>query len=158
MSEINRREFIKGATAVIGGLCVVVLALLHKELVLLALDRTQAAAVGLPVRVLDAILYAVDKGARVLNNRWGVPDYSQALRDAVAVADSAGALLVAAAGNVYPTIGDDNDLVPLYPASLDLPRTPRARSNGNFSSAIFFISDSKRSRSSGVNGRSTSKS
>ena len=55
--DVSRAEVVE--TAVIGGLCLVVLALLHKELVLLALDRTQAAAVGLPVRLLDAVLYAV---------------------------------------------------------------------------------------------------
>ncbi len=55
--DVSRTEVIE--TAVIGGLCLLVLALLHKELVLLALDRTQAAALGLPVIVLDAVLYAV---------------------------------------------------------------------------------------------------
>jgi manganese/iron transport system permease protein len=55
--DVSRAEVVE--TAVIGGLCLVVVALLHKELVLLALDRTQAAAVGLPVRLLDAVLYAV---------------------------------------------------------------------------------------------------
>lgn len=55
--DVSRAEVIE--TAVIGGLCLLVLALLHKELVLLALDRTQAAAQGLPVRLLDAVLYAV---------------------------------------------------------------------------------------------------
>jgi manganese/iron transport system permease protein len=55
--DVSRAEVIE--TAVIGGLCLLVLALVHKELVLLALDRTQAAAVGLPVVALDAILYAV---------------------------------------------------------------------------------------------------
>ena len=39
---MSRAEVVE--TAVIGGLCLLVLALLHKELVLLALDRTQAAA------------------------------------------------------------------------------------------------------------------
>ena len=55
--DVSRTEVAE--TALIGGLCLVVLALLHKELVLLAFDRTQAAAVGLPVAVLDAVLYAV---------------------------------------------------------------------------------------------------
>lgn len=55
--DVSRTEVVE--TAVIGGLCLLVVALLHKELVLLALDRTQAAAVGLPVRLLDAVLYAV---------------------------------------------------------------------------------------------------
>lgn len=55
--DVSRTEVIE--TAVLGGLCLLVLALLHKELVLLALDRTQAAAIGLPVVLLDAVLYAV---------------------------------------------------------------------------------------------------
>ena len=55
--DVGRAEVVE--TAVIGGLCLLVLALLHKELVLLALDRTQAAALGLPVVLLDAVLYAV---------------------------------------------------------------------------------------------------
>ena len=55
--DVSRTEVLE--TAVIGGVCLVVLALVHKELVLLALDRTQAAATGLPVRLLDAVLYAV---------------------------------------------------------------------------------------------------
>jgi manganese/iron transport system permease protein len=55
--DVSRAEVAE--TAVLGGLCLLVLALLHKELVLLALDRTQAAAQGLPVVLLDAVLYAV---------------------------------------------------------------------------------------------------
>ncbi|HVW32335.1 MAG TPA: metal ABC transporter permease [Acidimicrobiia bacterium] len=55
--DVSRTEVVE--TAVIAGLCLVVLGALHKELVLLALDRTQAAAVGLPVAGLDAVLYAV---------------------------------------------------------------------------------------------------
>ncbi|HEV7861079.1 MAG TPA: metal ABC transporter permease [Acidimicrobiia bacterium] len=55
--DVSRVEVVE--TAVIGGLCLVVLALVHKELVLLALDRTQAAALGLPVVALDAVLYSV---------------------------------------------------------------------------------------------------
>jgi len=55
--DVSRAEVVE--TAVLGGLCLVVLGLVHKELVLLALDRTQAAASGLPVVVLDAVLYAV---------------------------------------------------------------------------------------------------
>ena len=55
--DVSRAEVVE--TAVLGGLCLVVLALLHKELVLLALDRTQAAAQGLPIVLLDAVLYAV---------------------------------------------------------------------------------------------------
>lgn len=55
--DVSRAEVTE--TAVLGGLCLLVLALVHKELVLLALDRTQAAAMGLPVVLLDAVLYTV---------------------------------------------------------------------------------------------------
>jgi manganese/iron transport system permease protein len=55
--DVSRVEVAE--TALIGAICLVVLALVHKELVLLALDRTQAAALGLPVVALDAVLYAV---------------------------------------------------------------------------------------------------
>jgi manganese/iron transport system permease protein len=55
--DVSRAEVVE--TAVLGGICLVVLALVHKELVLLALDRTEAAAQGLPVVLLDAVLYAV---------------------------------------------------------------------------------------------------
>jgi manganese/iron transport system permease protein len=55
--NVSRAEVVE--TAVIGGLCLLVVALVHKELVLLALDRTHAVALGLPVVLLDAVLYAV---------------------------------------------------------------------------------------------------
>lgn len=55
--DVSRAEVIE--TAVIGGLCLLVVALVHKELVLLALDRTHGVALGLPVVLLDAVLYAV---------------------------------------------------------------------------------------------------
>lgn len=55
--DVSRAEVVE--TAVIGGLCLLVVASVHKELVLLALDRTHAVALGLPVVLLDAVLYAV---------------------------------------------------------------------------------------------------
>lgn len=46
----------------------------------------------------EAIVYAVDNGARVLNNSWGGPD-NQMVTDAINYAVSQGALVFAAAGN-----------------------------------------------------------
>ena len=51
------------------------------------------------------------------NNSWGGGGYSQALRDAIARADAAGILFVAAAGNS----GTDNDAAPSYPSGYDVP-------------------------------------
>ena len=73
----------------------------------------------------DAIMsleYAWQNGARISNNSWGGGAYSQALRDAIEMAGAKGHLFVAAAGNGGPDlIGDDNDLLPHYPSSYDVP-------------------------------------
>ena len=65
----------------------------------------------------EAIKYAVDNGAKVINASWGGDYFSQSLYDAIKEAGDAGVLFVAAAGNDY---GSDNDVVPVYPASFDL--------------------------------------
>ncbi|MCK4614318.1 MAG: S8 family serine peptidase, partial [Thermoplasmata archaeon] len=51
------------------------------------------------------------------SNSWGGGGYSQALKDAIAAADTAGILFVAAAGNNW----NDNDVSPHYPSSYDVP-------------------------------------
>lgn len=66
---------------------------------------------------IEALQYAATMGARLTNNSWGGSGFSLALREAIMAADDAGILFVAAAGNV----GDNNDLLPLYPASYNLP-------------------------------------
>ncbi len=60
----------------------------------------------------NAIVYAADNGADVINNSWGGPGSSQAIADAVAYAHSLGAVIVAAAGN------RDGDASEEYPAGL----------------------------------------
>ncbi|MCA2959233.1 MAG: S8 family serine peptidase [Silvanigrellales bacterium] len=70
--------------------------------------------------VVKGILYAADRGAKVINCSWGgapeAPDYSQVLFDAISYAGSKGALLVAAAGND----GSNNDRNPSYPSNYEL--------------------------------------
>jgi uncharacterized repeat protein (TIGR02543 family) len=67
------------------------------------------------VVAIDYAIAAKQAGVnlRVLNVSWGGYQYSTALRDALAAANAAGILVVAAAGNT----GDNLDLVPFYPAS-----------------------------------------
>jgi subtilisin family serine protease len=67
--------------------------------------------------VADAILYAVNNGAHVMNASLGGTAFSQTLQDAVKEADKNEVLLVASAGN--STL--DNDLIPSYPASFHFP-------------------------------------
>jgi thermitase len=67
---------------------------------------------------VEALDYAVKNGVKISNNSWGGGGKSQALQDAIARADSAGHLFVAAAGNGEADgIGDNNDLTPNYPAN-----------------------------------------
>ena len=64
----------------------------------------------------DAVMYAVDNGARIINASWGEYDYSNALYDAIQYAGQKDVLFVAAAGNE----SNDNDIDPFYPASYNL--------------------------------------
>lgn len=59
---------------------------------------------------IGAILYAVQNGAKIINNSWGGYGYLQALADAVLYASEQGAVVVCAAGN-------SNTSIPMYPAS-----------------------------------------
>lgn len=81
---------------------------------------------GVTSAAIKAIRYAVDNGAKVLNNSWGSigenpADGAQnkALRETIQYAESKGVLFVAAAGNGYRGKGYDNDSSarPAYPAS-----------------------------------------
>ncbi len=71
---------------------------------------------GTTADAISALDYAVMMGARISNNSWGGGAFSQALYDAIAAAQAAGHLFVAAAGND----GVDTDVTPSYPASYDL--------------------------------------
>ena len=63
---------------------------------------------------VEALNYAVNKGAKISNNSWGGGGYSQALAGAINRADAGGRLFVAAAGNGGADgVGDNNDGLPL---------------------------------------------
>src|SRR3989344_857319 len=64
-----------------------------------------------------ALLYANQMGFKITSNSWGGGANSQALYEAITVANNAGNLFIAAAGNN----SSDNDLLPMYPSSYDLP-------------------------------------
>ena len=67
-----------------------------------------------------AIDFAADHGARVLNGSLGGPDFDQATHDAIQVHPNL--LFVFAAGNGgSDSVGDNNDALPTYPCSYDLP-------------------------------------
>lgn len=60
----------------------------------------------------EAIIYAVENGAKVINASWGSPFFSAILADAVKYATGKGVLFVAASGN-------SGTSTPFYPARLD---------------------------------------
>lgn len=72
---------------------------------------------GSTSNAISAIYYAVDNGARVINNSWGGASYSQALLDALTFAYNHQVLIVTAAGNN----ASNNDVKPMYPASYNIP-------------------------------------
>lgn len=72
---------------------------------------------GTTSAAVNSIYYAVNNGARVLNNSWGGGSYSGSLHDAIAYSYNHQASFVAAAGNS----AQNNDVAPMYPASYGVP-------------------------------------
>lgn len=68
--------------------------------------------------VVEAIYYAIDNGAKVINASWGDQFSSDILEDAVRAANENGILFVASAGNDGLR---DVDLFPVYPAGSPQP-------------------------------------
>ncbi len=66
---------------------------------------------------IEAIYYAIENGATVINASWGGGGYSQALQDAILEAYNSGVTFVAAAGNA----SNNNDSSPTYPANYSIP-------------------------------------
>jgi len=66
---------------------------------------------------VDAIYFAVDNGARVINASWSVDEPDPALYNAIAYAGSKGVVFVTSAGND----GTDLGARPVYPAAYHLP-------------------------------------
>lgn len=66
---------------------------------------------------IEAIYYAVNNGAKILNNSWGGGSYSRSLHEAVIHSYNRKTLFVAASGNS----GMNNDSSPMFPANYDVP-------------------------------------
>lgn len=72
---------------------------------------------GSTSNAVKAIYYAVNNGARIINNSWGGPGYSSALLEALSYAYSHHVLIVSAAGNS----NKNNDTTEMYPANYIVP-------------------------------------
>ena len=92
---------------------------------IMALKFLNADSNGYTSDAINAILYAVDQGARISNNSWGsfgrtyaLEVFNQPLREAIALAQEADHLFVASAGNSgYFT----DDKYSAHPAGMTLP-------------------------------------
>ena len=65
---------------------------------------------------IKAIDYAISRGVNIMSNSWGGGEPSKALIEAIARAEKAGILFVAAAGNS----NNDNDIKPTAPANTQI--------------------------------------
>jgi subtilisin family serine protease len=84
---------------------------------LMPLKFLDANGSGSSANAILAMYYAVNNGAKVINNSWGGTSYSIALHDAMTYAYNNGVLVVSAAGNS----AKNNDLYGMYPANYDVP-------------------------------------
>ncbi len=84
---------------------------------IMALKFLDANGSGTTANAINAIYYAVNNGAKVINNSWGGASYSRSLHDAYKFAYDNNVVLVSAAGNS----GVNIDSTPMYPAAYDTP-------------------------------------
>jgi YD repeat-containing protein len=95
---------------------------------LMSLRVLDSTGTGDVAHAVEAIDYAVDNGAQVINCSWGTDDLSNALREAISRAALRGVIVVTSAGNQ----GRDIETTPRYPASFDLPNLiPVASTDSN---------------------------
>lgn len=91
---------------------------------ILPLKITDAGGSASLMAGVEAFNRAIEKGAQVANCSWVAnpsPENLTVLQTAVQSFVDAGGVVVAAAGNVFPSGGKDIDAEPLYPAAFDLP-------------------------------------
>ncbi|MDX2030187.1 MAG: S8 family serine peptidase, partial [Blastocatellia bacterium] len=84
---------------------------------ILPLKTLDETGTGTIAEAVEAIDYAIARQVAVINSSFGTPAYSRALREAIARAETAGIVVVAAAGNGGASLDD----APFYPASYRLP-------------------------------------
>ena len=80
---------------------------------IMALQAFDASGGGSDVACAEAIDYAVNNGAKVINASWGESGWDPTLAAAIQYADQHNVIIVCAAGNN----GSDNDTLPFSPAS-----------------------------------------
>lgn len=83
-----------------------------------------SSGVGSTSAAIDALEYALARGARVVNASWGARGkdaFSQALYDAMVELYNADVFFSVAAGNAEGGVANDNDQTPYFPANFRIP-------------------------------------
>lgn len=78
--------------------------------ILMPISCSPPGATSSVYRGYEALVYAAENGAHVINCSWGGTNHSRANQDAIQYALSLGSIVVAAAGN-------SNNSIPIYPAA-----------------------------------------
>ena len=122
MDDNEHGTHVSGTIAAVGnnGFGVAGIAWNTKILPLKFLDSTGSGYLSDAVRAINYMVYAKDNlglDIRAANNSWGGGAYSDALYQAISMANNDGILFIAAAGND----SSDNDAFKSYPADYDLP-------------------------------------
>lgn len=86
------------------------------EVSIMAVKFLNARGSGTLEGAVEAIKYALDNGAHVMNNSWGSTQKSEILKESIIKTEQAGVVFVAAAGNA----GTDSDQRPYFPATYDV--------------------------------------
>lgn len=99
----------------------------ESKVMIMPLKFLDGSGSGTTANAVNAIYYAVNNGARVINNSWGGSTYSRSLHDAYKYAYDHNVVLVTAAGNSNLNL----DQTPMYPAVLDAPSNITVGSSTN---------------------------
>lgn len=89
----------------------------ESKILVMPLKFLDGQGAGSTANAIRAIYYAVENGAKIINNSWGGPAYSRALHDALTYAYNRRVLIISAAGNY----ASNNDAQAMYPANYDVP-------------------------------------
>jgi subtilisin family serine protease len=91
----------------------------ESKIQIMPLKFLNAAGSGATSDAIEAVYYAVDNGAKVINNSWGGTYNSKALLESFQYAESKGVVIVSAAGNA----NKNNDESDMFPANYILSNT-----------------------------------
>jgi subtilisin family serine protease len=103
---------------------------------------------GSTADAINAIYYAVNNGANVINNSWGGSSYSQALHDALTYAYTHRVTVATAAGNY----SNDNDATGMYPANYPVPSQLTVSATNDYDNMASFSNYGKNSVHVGAPG------